>query len=136
VDQIQYRPSSTTALILSPDPLAGALVAAAVEVAGIRPVFARDGESPRESLRRLRPMFLLLDCDDPAIHDEALLGPAMMAGARLFLFGTEQRTTALHQLVAHYQFGVIVFPRDAESLREILTGESESTRRRRESTVR
>ena len=50
-----------TALVLSDDPLAAALVAAAIEHYGVRPVFAAAGESPRDALRRLRPRVVLVD---------------------------------------------------------------------------
>lgn len=116
----QYRPTPTATLILSPDPLAGALIGAAVELIGHRIEFVRPGESAREALRRVRPAMLLLDCDDPNAADEALLGPAMMMGARIFLFGDTARTQLLQPVAIRYRLGVIVFPRDVEHLAEIL----------------
>jgi hypothetical protein len=104
-----YHPSTSAALILSPDPLAGALVAAAMEVAGVSAAFAGRDESPRAALRRVRPACVLLSFDDPAVHDEAFLGLAMMMG--------------------------VVLPRDTEKLQGILTTASESNRRPRETTA-
>jgi hypothetical protein len=131
-----YSPAAPSALILSPDPLAGALIGAAVELAGVAPVFPREAESPKLALRRLRPMCLLLDCDDSAVLDEGLLGPAMMTGVYLCLFGSEPRIRDHQQLVARYRFGVLVLPQDIGRLAEILTRAIESSRRPRESTAR
>ena len=130
-----YRPTANAALILSVDPLAGALIGAAVELAGVPPAFAGKDESPRAALRRVRPAYVLLSFDAPALHDEAFLGPAMMTGARLFLFGSERTIKLLESHIARYQLGVVVLPRDVEKLREILTATSESSRRPRETTA-
>ena len=130
-----YRPTANAALILSADPLAGALIGAAVELAGVPPAFAGKDESSRAALRRVRPAFVLLSVDDPAVHDEAFLGPAMMTGARLFLFGSERSMKLLESHIVRYQLCVVVLPRDAEKLREILTAASESSPRPRETTA-
>lgn len=131
-----YRPTSTTALILAPDPLAAALIGAAVELAGVAPAFADAAEPAKAALRRLRPMYVLLSHDEPSAFDDAFMGPAMMIGARLFVFGSEGRLSRLESFVARYKLGTIVLPRDVESIRERLTGESGSTPHRPEWTGR
>lgn len=131
-----YNPTAAGVLILSPDSLLGALVGAAVELAGFRVVFPGVDETPRTTLSRLRPSHLLIDCDDRSATDESLLGPAMMTGARLFVFGAERHARDQPSIATRYQLTAIVFPRDIDRLREILAiPGSESTPRRPQSTA-
>ena len=133
----RYRPTHARALILSPDPLVGALFGAAAELGGYEVVFPPEGELPRDALRGTRPAQLLIDCEDPAAYDETLLGNAMMIGARISLFGTESGIAALAPIVERYQLRLIVLPRDAGRLHELVaTAASESIRHRPRSTVR
>src|SRR5258708_13900457 len=52
-------------LVFSSDPLAAALLAAAPELAGYAPHFARTDETARCSVRRGRPRLVLIDADPP-----------------------------------------------------------------------
>jgi hypothetical protein len=131
----KYRPSTSSALILAPDTLAAALVAAAVELAGIPPVFAQSDEPGKTALLRCRPRYVLLSDDEPSARDESFLGPALMTGARLFVFGTRDRVASLQPVMARHGVESIVIPRDLDDLRAILTGESESSRRRPPTTA-
>jgi DNA-binding NtrC family response regulator len=107
--------------IISPDPLLGALIGAAVELLGYRAAFPRAGETPTETLRREKPAYVLIDCEDPNASDETLLGRGLMAGARLFFFGREARVEALRGVATRYNIEPIVFPGDVDSLHEILS---------------
>lgn len=107
--------------IVSPDPLLSALVGAAVELIGYRAEFPRWDETATEALRRLRPAYLLIDAEDAATADETLLGRGLMTGARIFLFGAEERIRELRDVAHHYHLDVIVFPRDVTVLAEILS---------------
>jgi hypothetical protein len=132
-----YRPTVTGALILSPDPLAGALIGAAVELLGLSPAFPHPAEGAAAALRRNRVTHVLIDCSDACVTDESVLGPAMMTGARLFLFGTDGALHVRHPAVARYQLRLISIPADLDRLAEILAiPASESTRRRRRPTAR
>jgi hypothetical protein len=73
-------------LIFSSDPLAAALLGAAVELAGHLPYFQQKGESSRSALLRVRPRLALIDCDHEESCSEEFIGPAMMTGARILLF--------------------------------------------------
>lgn len=66
---------------------------------------------------------LLIDCADANAADEALLGPAMMMGTRIFLFGSAAHTQLLQPIAIRYHLGVIVFPRDVEQLAVILAAD-------------
>jgi hypothetical protein len=131
----KYRPSIDCTLILSPDPLGAALVAAAVDVAGVRPVFAQPDEPPKSALRRLRPACVLIAADDPCLRDDAFLGPAKMTGARLLVFGHERDVSATAEIVSRYALETLVLPRDAADIGARVTGASESNRRPQGSTA-
>ena len=76
-------------LILSADPLAAALLGAAVELAGHSASFPQPEESGRAALIRLRPRVVLVDCDHDEACSEELIGPALMTGARVQLFSAQ-----------------------------------------------
>lgn len=121
MNQYAFSPNATVALVLSPDPLTGALIGAAVELAGPKVAFPKAEETAREALRRARPAFALIDCEDAAACREEVLGPAMMTGARLFLFGAAQRIEESQALIQRFHLGVVVIPRDVTRLAEILS---------------
>jgi hypothetical protein len=124
VNASHYRPTVARALILSPDPLASALLGVAVEVAGYEPVFPLTTETPRDALRATRPALLLVDSQDPAVYDDTLLGNAMMIGARIFLFGTDSGIAALATVAERYRLRSLVVPRDARRLPDLLLTEA------------
>lgn len=72
-------------LVFSSDPLAGALLGAAVELGGYQPHFAAAEESARSALLRVRPRVVLIDCDHEESCSEEFVGPALMIGARVLL---------------------------------------------------
>jgi hypothetical protein len=112
----QYRPTPAAALVLSPDPMGGALIGAAVELGGLVVAFPRQGESAREALRRLRPTAVVVDCADPSALDDAFIGPAMMTGARLFFVGDAITAERLRHVALRFHVTVIELPRDAGQL--------------------
>jgi hypothetical protein len=112
---------SKAVAIISSDPLIAALVGAAVELIGYRAAFPRANESGAETVRRTRPAFVLLDCDDLTSVDDAFLGRTLMTGARLFVFGSEAGVEAHAALAVRYGMASIVFPRDVDALHSILS---------------
>jgi hypothetical protein len=120
VNTTRYRPTQAAALIVSPDALGAALLGATIEVSGLKVGFPGEGESPRDAVRRMRPSCVLIDCDDATATDESLIGPALMTGARIFLFGAEGRMRIRKHLAIRFHLGVIVLPNDAERLATIL----------------
>jgi hypothetical protein len=131
----KYRPGTSTALILAPDPLAGALMGAALELIGIPPVFALAEEHGKTALLRCRPRYVLLSHDEPCARDESVLGPALMTGARIFVFGTHEQVTALQPLMSRHKIEPIVLPKALDALRALLRGETESSRRQPPTTA-
>jgi len=116
--------------ILSPDAVLAALLGAAVELHGYRAEFARDDESPVQTLRRVRPMYLLVDANDPRAVDETLLGRGLMSETRMFVFGTLERTEQLRDVMARYDAQSIVLPRDLDVLPAILTRRADPSQSR------
>lgn len=131
----KYRPGISSALILAADPMAGALMAAAVELTGIPPVFALPEEHGKAALLRCRPRFLLLSHDEPCARDDSVLGPALMTGARIFIFGTHDQVAALKPMMARYNVEAIVLPMDVDALRALLRAEREPSRRQPPTTA-
>jgi hypothetical protein len=107
--------------IVSPDPMLAALVGVAIELIGYRAAFPRVTESAEDALRRIRPSFVLIDCEDARSGDETFLGRAMMTGARLFVFGPAAAAAHSPELASRYAMRTIVFPRDVEALHAILS---------------
>jgi hypothetical protein len=124
----KYRPGTSSALILAADPMAGALMAAAVELTGIPPVFALAGEHGKAALLRCRPRYILLSHDEPCARDDSVLGPALMTGARIFIFGTHDQVTPLRPLLARHNVETIILPLEVDALRALLRAERESSR--------
>jgi hypothetical protein len=107
-------------LIVATDPLAGALLGAAVELAGYAPAFPLEGEAAREALRRTKPCAVLLDCDSDDACREAFFGPAIMMGASIAIFTSSRARRTLQPVAA--QFGVRLFglPIDFGELKSML----------------
>lgn len=114
--------SRDAVLILTPDLLAAALFGAAVELAGHRPHFAQDGEHGREALRRTRPRIVVVDCDHDAFCDDALIGPAMMTGARVILVHSHRGSRDPRTLGVAHDLPVLTLPGDADRLVSLLRG--------------
>ena len=131
----KYRPSTSSALILSDDPLAGALMAAAVELSGLAPVFPQPAEDGKAALMRCRPRYVLLSHDERCARDESFLGPALMMGTNIFVFGTLSGIAPLQSVMTRHRVDAIVIPNDLDALSDVLRGERESSRRRPETTA-
>jgi hypothetical protein len=121
VNENRYRPTPATALILSHDPLAAALLGAAVELSGCSIAFAAAGEILSQSFRRVRPAFLLVDAGDDDACAAELLGPALMTGTRTILFGGAATVGVRRDLATRFQLDVLVMPRDLHRLGALLT---------------
>ena len=115
-----YRPTAAVALVLSSDPLAAALLGAAVEFCGLAIAFAMDGEAPAHAFRRVRPAVLLVDAADEASCVSELLGPAMMTGTRVLLFGSAAAVAMRADQARQYHVEALVMPRDVGRLPQAL----------------
>jgi DNA-binding NtrC family response regulator len=106
-------------LLLSADPLASALLGAAVELAGHAPRFPRAGETARDALRRLRPRAVLIDCDHDSCSDE-FIGPALMTGARVQLYRSHRTKRDAGDVARRLGLSVVEFPMEPDALTALL----------------
>jgi DNA-binding NtrC family response regulator len=112
--------SASAILIIATDALAGALLGAAVELAGYAPVFPRDGENAREALRRTKPCAVLVDCDDEESCGDAFFGPALMLGAAVAVFTSSRSTRVLEPIAREYAVQTFSLPVDIAELKSVL----------------
>jgi DNA-binding NtrC family response regulator len=112
--------STHAVLILSSDPLAAALLGAAVELAGYAPSFAGQGEPHRAALLRLRPRLVLVDCDHEEACSEGFIGPALMTGAKVLVFRSRRSTRDVTDLTARMQVAVMDLPLEGDRLTRML----------------
>jgi hypothetical protein len=107
-------------LIFSSDPLAGALLGAAAELAGLSPHFPLKNEQARDALLRVRPAVALIDCDHEGACTESFFGPALMAGARVAVFSSSRSVRVLEPIAAEYGVRTFQLPLEMEELVDIL----------------
>lgn len=118
--------SRSAVLVFSSDPLAAALLAAAIELAGNEPLFASAQETARAAVKRVRPRLVLIDCDHEETCCEEFIGPAMMMKAKVVLLrntGTQRDVTGLAERM---HLRVIDLPNDHEQFIAILHALPES----------
>jgi hypothetical protein len=103
-------------LILSPDPLAAALLGAAAEVAGDQPHFPEPREAARDALLRVRPDVILIDCADEEACTDVFVGPALMTGARVLLVDTKHHGERGASVARRLGLEILHLPDDNELL--------------------
>ncbi|PYP81596.1 MAG: hypothetical protein DMD35_01080 [Gemmatimonadetes bacterium] len=106
-------------LVLSSDPLAAALLGAAIELAGHAPRFPQSDEAARDALLRLRPRLVLVDCDHDACSDE-FIGPALTEGSRVLLFRSRRTRRDVRELTERLGLRVVEMPTEHETLTPLL----------------
>jgi hypothetical protein len=111
---------STPVLVLSRDALLAALLGALIETLGLVPAFANGDERPRDTLLRVRPRSILLDCTYDDACTDGFLGPARMMGTSVVLFGSRRSHAALSSLAAKYQLPHLLLPAEPETVLELL----------------
>ena len=116
-----YSRRARTALVISSDPLGAALLGAATELAGCRVAYVLEGESVPDAIRRVKPVAVLLDATHPIVSEPASLGPALMTGASVILFGAAARLRDLAALIATSRASTIVLPDGIGELPALLT---------------
>jgi hypothetical protein len=125
----QFRPDSSSSdddvsfhavLILSSDPLAAALLGAAVELAGHVPHFQRKDESARNALLRVRPRLVLVDCDHEEGCTDEFVGPALMTGARVLLFRSQRTHRNMNEFATRLSLRIVDMPSEHDALTALL----------------
>ena len=107
-------------LVLSSDPLAAALLGAAIELAGYAPQFPYATESSRAALLRARPRLVVVDCDHQEACSDAFIGPALMTGSRVLLFRSPRTRRDVRELSTRIGLRVAELPMEHEPLSRVL----------------
>jgi hypothetical protein len=107
-------------LVLSSDPLAAALVGAAIELAGHAPRFPKSDEAPRSALLRVRPRLVIIDCDHEDACSDSFIGPALMTGSRVLLIRSRRTRRDASELSGRLGLRVLEMPMEHEPLMRVL----------------
>ncbi len=110
----------TSILVLSTDPLGAALLGALVETVGYQTLFARANEGPRDTVLRLRPRIVLVDCEYADACNDAFLGPARMLGAGVLVYAAQRRADQLRAVVERHDVATFTLPIAAAELAKLL----------------
>jgi hypothetical protein len=107
-------------LVLSSDPLAAALLGAAVELAGYAPRFPLSDEPARTALLRARPRLVVVDCDHEEGCSDAFIGPALMTGSRVLLVRSRRTRRDTSELATRLGLRVADMPMDHDPFSQLL----------------
>lgn len=113
-------PGNHVVLILSSDAVAAALLGALIETLGYLVKFYHPPEPPEETLRRERPTVALVDCEDPTVMNDEVLGRAKMRGISVIIFGSANALAAVRELASSHQIETLLMPTPLEALDEKL----------------
>jgi hypothetical protein len=112
--------SSNAVLVLSSDPLAAALLGAAIELEGHSAEYPQADETPRAALMRVRPHWVVVDCDHEDGCSEAFIGPAMMTGSQVVLFRSRRTKRDVSEMAERLGVRTVEMPDEHESLTSLL----------------
>jgi hypothetical protein len=107
-------------LILSTDAVTSALLSVLTELEGFTPVFAGGDETPEESLTRLRPKFLLVDCDHRAACNDELFDLARSTDTNVVIFSPGRMSYDVQVFADARQLTWFALPIDRTTLARIL----------------
>ena len=113
-------PDQQVVLILSSDAVAAALLGALVETLGYLVRFYHPPEPPDDALRRERPTLALVDCEDPTVLNDELLGRARMRGVSVIIFATAHAFLRMQRLASEHEIETLLMPTTLDSLDETL----------------
>lgn len=124
-------------VVVANDPLIAALVGSMVELARFTAAFPAPGESPDQTLVRVRPVAaILLDGRDPAAASDLLVSRAKRLGIRLMVFGAGDVVRARADWAQSHDLPMFMFPDDAGRLEDALEALPPAPRRARAPTER
>jgi DNA-binding NtrC family response regulator len=107
-------------LIMSDDAIAAALLGALVETLGYSVRFARNPASMEQTLRRVRPKVCLLDCSDPILCTDEILGRTTMRNISVIIFGTREALDRVRALVSEHKIDALLMPPSPAVVEETL----------------
>ncbi|HJQ21110.1 MAG TPA: hypothetical protein VJ867_12245 [Gemmatimonadaceae bacterium] len=107
-------------MILSSDAVAAALLGGLVETLGYLVRFYRPPEDPDTAMKREKPSIALIDCADPTLMKEEVLGRARMREISVVIFGTPDTLRTVRALVAEHQLDTLIMPGSLDAVDETL----------------
>lgn len=107
-------------LILSADPIAAALLGALIETLGYLVRFYRPSQTADEAMRREHPSIAMLDCEDPTLMTDELLGRARMRGISVIIFGSSDALARVRELAVQHELDELLMPADLEDVDEAI----------------
>lgn len=113
-------PGKHVVLILSTDAVAAALLGALIETLGYLVRFYRPAQHPDEAFKREKPAVAMVDCDDPTVMREDVLGRARMRGISVVIFGSADALHRVRDLALEHALDTIIMPATIEELDETL----------------
>ena len=113
-------PGKHVVLVLSTDAVAAALLGALVETLGYLVRFFHNTEHPDEALKREKPAVALIDCEDPTVMKEEVLGHARMRGISVVIFGSADALHRVRQLALEHSLDTLIMPATVDQLDETL----------------
>jgi len=118
-------------LILSPQPMAGALLGMLVELAQLEPVFAQPEERPEDALTRVLPLLVILaDAQVDAFRSDLFLARAQHRGVEVIAFGHGPNDPSAAWANQH-DVPYLELPTDAETFGRLLDRAVRADRRGR-----
>lgn len=118
-------------LILTPQPMAGALLGMLVELAQLEPVFAQPDERPDDALARVLPLLVILvDAQVDAFRSDLFLARAQHRGVGVIVFGHD-RSDLSADWATERGVPYLVLPTDAEAFGRLLDQAVRTDRRER-----
>jgi DNA-binding NtrC family response regulator len=119
-DATHSGPGKHVVLILSTDAVAGALLGALIETLGYLVRFYHPPELPDDAMRRTKPSVALVDCADPTLMNDEVLGRARMRGISVLIFGSPDALRRVRQIAHEHALGELVMPASPEMMDEAL----------------
>jgi len=106
--------------VISSDPLAAALLGAAIELAGHAPAFPQTDEAARDALLRVRPRVAVIDCDHAEACSDAFIGPALMTGSKVLLVKSRRTQRDASELAQRLGLMIVDMSTRHETLTRVL----------------
>lgn len=108
-------------LIMSPDPVAAALVGALVETLGYEVRFHAAPEDLTDTLRRERPDVAMLDASDHLRITDTVLGHAAMRNIDVVVFGSQEALQGIRDIARRHDIHTLISPPTVQDTSELLT---------------
>lgn len=107
-------------LVLTPQPMTGALLGMLVELAEFEPVFPTPDERPEDALARMRPILVVMvDAQVDAYRSDLFVVRAQHAGVGVAVFGVSQKADA-EEWARQHGLPYLELPADAEAFGRML----------------